>query len=93
MRKRQCSWKLRMLSPSAGLSACLCGVSAGLWVPSGHDVATSSSMGPPGGLRSCCSHTDWGKLTGTPPIQDLSGEMSSPNSPVKWTPILHMWTS
>lgn len=41
MRKRQCSWKLRMLSPSAGLSACLCGVSAGLWVPSGHDVATS----------------------------------------------------
>ena len=24
-------------------------------------------MGPPGGLRSCCSHTGWSKLTQTPP--------------------------
>ena len=78
MRKRQCSWKLRMLNPSAGLPACLCGVSAGLWVPSGHDVATSSSMGPPGGLRSCCSHTDWGKLTGTPRYRTFLGKCHLP---------------
>ena len=43
-RKRQCSWKFRMLSPSAGLPPSLCGVSSG-WCAGhlGHDVATNTT--------------------------------------------------
>lgn len=41
------------------------------WSPPGREVASaghSSSMEPPGGLRSCCGHKGMGVLTGGHPL-------------------------